>query len=73
LHSIDNQDNKNERLAYSLAKESAIKVGRKLSKEEMGQIVTELFKLDNNKYTASGKTIYFMMHYDEIEINFKRK
>jgi DNA mismatch repair protein MutL len=73
LNTLETEGNKHESLAYSLAKESAIKVGRKLTKEEMGQILQELFRLEENKYTATGKTIYFIMHHDEIEVNFKKR
>jgi DNA mismatch repair protein MutL len=73
LNALETESDKNERLAFSLAKESAIKVGRKLTKEEMGQILTELFRLEENKYTATGKNIYYLMHHDELEVNFKRR
>jgi len=57
-------------VAWSMAKGAAIKRGRKLSSEEMGILLDELFACTSSNYNAKGKPIVVSMSADEIEQKF---
>ncbi len=56
-----------ERIAASLAKASAIPYGKVLEKEEMREIVDQLFACENPNYSPSGKKVINIQRIEEIE------
>jgi DNA mismatch repair protein MutL len=59
-----------EKLAWSLAKSSAVKKGQSLSVPEMRDIVRRLFECEQSEFTRSGKTICKTLSVDQIDEQF---
>lgn len=62
---------KRQNLAVSLARNTSIKVGRKLSTEEMANLIDELFACELPYHTPSGKPIVNSISIDELEKRFE--
>ncbi len=62
-----------ENLARSMASNSGIKRGKKLSNEEMKSIIDQLFACKNPNYSPSGKLIYYILGLEKIEDVFNTK
>jgi len=62
-----------ENLARSMATNSAIKRGKKLTTEEMKSIVDQLFACKNPNYSPNGQLIYYILGLEKIEDLFKVK
>lgn len=60
-----------ERIALSLAQESAIKRDRKLSEKEMETIISRLFSLPTPNHTPEGKTVITIIKHEDIAKLFK--
>ena len=60
-----------ENLARSMAMNSGIKKGKKLSIEEMKSIIDQLFACKNPNYSPNGQTIYYILGLEKIEDLFK--
>lgn len=60
-----------ESLALSLAKAAAIRPGKKLSTEEMDNLLASLFSCPDSNLTPDGKTIISLLTDDELEKRFK--
>ena len=60
-----------ESIALSLAKASAISVGKTLSAEEMDHLIASLFSCQESNLTPEGKTIISMLTDEELEKRFK--
>jgi DNA mismatch repair protein MutL len=56
-----------EKLARSLAGNSAIKYGKELSPDEMKELFDKLFACEMPNFSPSGKTILDIINYDDIE------
>jgi DNA mismatch repair protein MutL len=70
-----NQENnlsKREKLARSLAKQSAIRTGTRLTEREMKQLVTDLFACEIPNVTAEGSPTYLEFRQDQLEKMFAR-
>lgn len=61
---------KTERFARSLAKKTAIKVGKKLTPQETQSLIDELFACEQPQKTPSGKTIVNMLTLNELDKRF---
>lgn len=59
-----------EKLAYSLAKASAINYGKALSNQEMREIIDTLFACQMPNYTPNGKLIVSILNSEELEKRF---
>lgn len=62
-----------ENLARSMATNSGIKRGKKLSTEEMKSLVDHLFACKNPNYSPNGRLIYYILGLEKIEDIFKIK
>lgn len=60
-----------ENLARSMATNSGIKKGKKLSIEEMKSIIDQLFASKNPNYSPDGQLIYYILGLEKIEDLFK--
>ncbi len=56
-----------EKIAFALAKASAIPYGKNLGAEEMQHLVDELFACENPNYTPNGKKTLGLMNLNEFE------
>jgi DNA mismatch repair protein MutL len=65
--------NKRENIARSLAQGSAIKSGRKLSIEEMSNLIDELFACENPYVAPGGRFTFVSFSLDELERRFENK
>jgi len=59
-----------EMLSLQIAKHNAIQGGRKLSQEEMRELIDKLFLTSSPNYSPEGKQIIVMLGIDEIEKKF---
>jgi DNA mismatch repair protein MutL len=57
---------KKENLARSLAKRSAIPMGKKLNAEEIDALISDLFACENPNYDPSGKPTFVIMNLETI-------
>lgn len=55
-----------QRMALSMARSAAIRGGRRLSGEEMEQLIAELFALPDPAYTPNGNSVYRLL--DEASV-----
>ena len=62
-----------ENLARSMATNSGIKRGQRLTTEEMKGIIDQLFACKNPNYSPNGRLIYYIFGLDKIEDLFKIK
>ncbi len=62
-----------ENLARSMATNSGIKRGKKLTTEEMKSIIDQLFACKNPNYSPNGRLIYYILALDKIEDIFNIK
>lgn len=62
-----------ENLARSMATNSGIKRGKKLTIEEMKSLVDHLFACKNPNYSPNGRLIYYILGLEKIEDIFKIK
>jgi len=61
----------NSKVVNSLVDSGAVPYGKYLNTEEMNHIIDNLFATSNPNYTSSGKTIFTILNFDEIEKLFK--
>ena len=59
-----------ENIALSLAKALAIPYGKILSREEINQLINQLFSCENHNYTPDGKIIINLLTSEELEKRF---
>lgn len=59
-----------QRIAWTLAEAAAVPVGQALSKEEMSTLVDDLLALKTPAYTPSGKSVFVVISYDELQKRF---
>ncbi|HOZ30875.1 MAG TPA: DNA mismatch repair endonuclease MutL [Bacteroidales bacterium] len=57
----------NEKIALSLAKTAAFKIGKVLKEEEMQDLFYKLMSCSNHNYTIEGKKVMEIINIDEIE------
>lgn len=62
-----------ENLARSMATNSGIKKGQRLTSEEMTGLVDHLFACKNPNYSPNGRLIYYIFGLDKIQDIFKSK
>ena len=62
--------NLHETIALAMAESTCIKAGKRLSSEEMSDLIDRLFACENHNYTPDGKTIMTIFTQDEIEKRF---
>jgi DNA mismatch repair protein MutL len=60
-----------ENLARALAKRASIKIGQRLSKEEMAGLIDSLFACRTPNYSPEGKPSFFIFELGKIETYFK--
>ncbi len=60
-----------ESFALSLAEASALKIGQRLTEEEMTDLIDRLFACQNHNYTPDGKKILTILTSDELEAKFR--
>lgn len=60
-----------ERIVLALAKASAISYNTSLSCEEMGNMINNLFACKHHNFTADGKTIIYILKYEDVNSWFK--
>lgn len=60
-----------ERIALALAQAASISYNQTLNCEEMEQIVEQLFACQHHNFTADGKTILHILHYEDVNSWFK--
>jgi DNA mismatch repair protein MutL len=65
--------NKRENIARSLAQGAAIKSGKKLSIEEMNNLIDELFACENAYSAPGGRLTFVSFNMDELEKRFENK
>ena len=70
---LELKDRRMENLARSMAMNSGIRSGKKLSTEEMKSIIDRLFGCKNPNYSPNGRRIYFILGVEKIEELFNRK
>ncbi|MDD5184160.1 MAG: DNA mismatch repair endonuclease MutL [Paludibacter sp.] len=63
-------DGMHESISLSLAEVSAIKIGQKLTNEEMSDLIDRLFACPNHNFTPNGKKIMTILTHEEIEKRF---
>ncbi len=63
-------DGMHESISLSLAEVSAIKIGQKLTNEEMSDLIDRLFACSNHNFTPNGKKIMTILTHEEIEKRF---
>jgi len=61
----------NKKVAYSIAKSSAIRKGVKLTNEEMNSLIDELFACSSPYYAPNGKPIIVKIDEEELTQRFK--
>lgn len=57
-------------LALSLAKFACVKVGQKLTEEEMNDLIDRLFSCQNQQFSPEGKKIVEIMSMEELDSRF---
>lgn len=74
LESYKNEGNldKKDKLARALADRSAVKHGQVMHKEEMNNLIDELFACNQPYYTPSGKPVVITIPLDELEKRFAK-
>ena len=65
--------NKHEKISATVACQSAIKAGQKLSQEEMKNIVINLFNCEMPHICPHGRAILFQFSLDELDKKFGRR
>ena len=68
---LEYKDSNIENLARSMAMNSGIKKGKKLTTEEMKSIIDQLFACKNPNYSPNGQSIYYILGLEKIEDLFK--
>jgi DNA mismatch repair protein MutL len=68
---VDLQNNLKDRIARSMAQQSAIKPGKPLSIEEMDELIGQLFACQAPNYSPDGKPVITILSNDEIESRFR--
>lgn len=71
LNQQEMKDDRTINLAYSMAKNLAIKPGKKLEKEEMRNVIDNLFACEVPDKSPSGKSTVVIIHPEEIKQKFK--
>ena len=64
--------NRHDALAKSLARKSAIKYGKVLSAEEMGDLVDKLFACKMPYYSPNGKPVIIKLSLEDLEKKFQK-
>lgn len=67
---MDTTASMHETIALSLAESSSIKVGQRLTNEEMDNLINRLFACVNHNFTPDGKKIMTIFTQDELEKRF---
>jgi DNA mismatch repair protein MutL len=62
--------NLHETIALTMAESACIKAGKRLTSEEMSDLIDRLFACENHNYTPDGKTIMTIFMQEEIEKRF---
>jgi len=68
---LEYKDSYIENLARSMATNSGIKKGKKLTIEEMISIIDQLFACKNPNYSPNGQLIYYILGLEKIDDLFK--
>jgi DNA mismatch repair protein MutL len=65
-NTANNTANRRERLAWFMARRAAVHKHRKLSEEEMRNLLSDLFRTQQPAYTPSGKKTYVVLLEDDL-------
>ncbi len=68
---ITTQQQREHTIALSLAEESAIRSGKKLTEIEIKDLVTRLFEVPEHHYTPDGRRVITILPNEEIERRFQ--
>ena len=69
---LEHKDSNIENLARSMASNSGIGRGKKLSPDEMKSIIDQLFACKNPNYSPNGQLIYYILGLEKIEDLFNK-
>ncbi len=69
--SVTTQQQREHTIALSLAEESAIRSGKKLTEIEIKNLVTRLFEVPEHNYTPDGRRVITILPNEEIERRFQ--
>ena len=69
---LEHKDSNIENLARSMASNSGIGKGKKLSHDEMKSIIDQLFACKNPNYSPNGQLIYYILGLEKIEGLFNK-
>jgi DNA mismatch repair protein MutL len=69
---LEHKDSNIENLARSMASNSGIGKGKKLSHDEMKSIIDQLFACKNPNYSPNGRLIYYIFGLEKIEDLFNK-
>lgn len=67
---LDPSASMHKSISLSLAKSSSLKAGKRLTKEEMSDLIDHLFACDNHNFTPDGKKIITVFTQDELDKRF---
>jgi DNA mismatch repair protein MutL len=67
------KDRNSENLARSMALNSAIKRGKKISVQEMKNLIDRLFGCKNPNYSPNGQLTYYLLDNNRIQETFNIK
>ncbi len=68
----DVETSRREKIALSMAKAAAIKIGQPLTREEMEHLISELFRLGSSKYTPDGQVIIYIIPTEKVVSFFNK-
>lgn len=68
---LDTNSAIHEFIALSLAEASSIKAGKRLTSEEMSDLIDRLFACENHNFTPEGKKIMTILMQEEIDSKFR--
>ncbi|MCC8173814.1 MAG: DNA mismatch repair endonuclease MutL [Odoribacter sp.] len=68
---VNVKDKMREQVVLSLAKAAAIKYNTTLSTQEMNDMMDNLFACQHPNYTADGKTIIYILNFEDVNSWFK--
>jgi DNA mismatch repair protein MutL len=68
----DMPDARTERLVRAMARQAAVRSGKRLGQEEMLSLINQLFSCSNANYTPGGKAVYCIVGMDQLDSFFNK-
>ena len=66
------QDARTERLVRAMARQAAVRSGKRLGQEEMLSLINQLFSCSNANYTPGGRAVYSIVGMDQLDSFFNK-